>query len=96
MGAVLKLRDVRHTRGGRDVLGIDELHVQSGERLAVLGPNGAGKTRCSASSRGSTRPRAARSSSTAYRSRTLASTSGRRIGYATQRAGLLSTTVIER
>jgi branched-chain amino acid transport system ATP-binding protein len=44
VGAVLSLRDVRHRRGGRDVLRIDALDLAAGDRLAVLGPNGAGKT----------------------------------------------------
>jgi ABC-type sulfate/molybdate transport systems ATPase subunit len=41
---VLSLREVRHQRGGRDVLILDRLDVWDGQRLAVLGPNGAGKT----------------------------------------------------
>jgi len=45
MGSVLRLRNIRHRRGGREVLAIDELDLDAGERLAVLGPNGAGKTR---------------------------------------------------
>jgi ABC-type Fe3+/spermidine/putrescine transport system ATPase subunit len=44
VGSVLSLQDVRHRRGGRDVLRIGALDVAAGERLAVLGPNGAGKT----------------------------------------------------
>ncbi|MBA2513622.1 MAG: ABC transporter ATP-binding protein, partial [Solirubrobacterales bacterium] len=37
MGAILSLRDVRHRRGGREVLRIDALGLAAGERLAVLG-----------------------------------------------------------
>jgi len=44
VGAVLSLRGVRRRRGGREVLRIDALGLAAGERLAVLGPNGAGKT----------------------------------------------------
>jgi ABC-type Fe3+/spermidine/putrescine transport system ATPase subunit len=42
--AALSLVDVRHRRGHREILSIDQLTVHRGERLAVLGPNGAGKT----------------------------------------------------
>ncbi|MFZ0141418.1 MAG: ABC transporter ATP-binding protein, partial [Aeromicrobium sp.] len=44
MGAELTLTDVRHLRGGREVLRVDSLVVGRGEHLSVLGPNGAGKT----------------------------------------------------
>jgi ABC-type sulfate/molybdate transport systems ATPase subunit len=44
VGALLTVHDVRHRRGGREVLVIGELEIQPGERLGVLGPNGAGKT----------------------------------------------------
>ena len=44
MGAVLSVDGVRHRRGGREVLRIDGLDVEDGERLGVLGFNGAGKT----------------------------------------------------
>jgi len=44
VGALLTLRGVRHHRDGRAILVIDELAIESGERLGVLGPNGAGKT----------------------------------------------------
>jgi ABC-type Fe3+/spermidine/putrescine transport system ATPase subunit len=44
VGALLTLRGVRHRRGEREVLVIEELDVAPGERLGVLGPNGAGKT----------------------------------------------------
>ena len=44
MGAVLNVADVRHRRGGREVLRVDRLNVAAGERLGLLGLNGAGKT----------------------------------------------------
>jgi ABC-type sulfate/molybdate transport systems ATPase subunit len=94
MGSVLRLRDVRHRRGGREVLAIDELDLDAGERLAVLGPNGAGKTTL-------LRLLAALDTPTAGSVQLDGvSTAGadvrlrRRIGYATQRPGLLSTSVI--
>ncbi len=40
----IRLDGVRFERGGRDVLTIPSLHVQSGRATAILGPNGAGKT----------------------------------------------------
>jgi ABC-type Fe3+/spermidine/putrescine transport system ATPase subunit len=42
--AALSLVGVRHRRGEREILTVDQLTVHRGERLAVLGPNGAGKT----------------------------------------------------
>jgi ABC-type sulfate/molybdate transport systems ATPase subunit len=94
MGSVLRLRNIRHRRGGREVLAIDELDLDAGERLAVLGPNGAGKTTL-------LRLLAALDTPTAGSVELDAvSTSGadarlrQRIGYATQRPGLLSTSVI--
>ena len=94
MGSVLRLRDVRHRRGGRQVLAINALDLDAGERVAVLGPNGAGKTTL-------LRLLAALDTPTAGSVELDAvSTAGadvrlrQRIGYATQRPGLLSTSVI--
>jgi ABC-type Fe3+/spermidine/putrescine transport system ATPase subunit len=44
VGAVLNVTGVRHRRGGRDVLRVEQLAVAAGERLGLLGLNGAGKT----------------------------------------------------
>jgi ABC-type sulfate/molybdate transport systems ATPase subunit len=84
VGAVLSLRDIRHRRGGHEVLAIDRLDLSAGERLAVLGPNGAGKTTLLRLIAGLEAPTGG----------TVELDGDRRaIGYATQRPGLLSTTV---
>ncbi|HEX5742079.1 MAG TPA: ABC transporter ATP-binding protein [Pilimelia sp.] len=44
MDAVVELRGVRVTRGGRALLADVDWRVRAGERWVVLGPNGAGKT----------------------------------------------------
>ena len=94
MGAVVTLRDVRHRRGGRDVLAIDELDLEAGARLAVLGPNGAGKTTLLRLLAGLEAPTAGRVEIDGEAIADAAVDVRRRIGYATQRPGLLSTTVI--
>jgi ABC-type sulfate/molybdate transport systems ATPase subunit len=94
MGPVLKLRGVRHIRGGREVLTIDALELQAGERLAVLGPNGAGKTTLLRLLAGLEAPSAG---SVEFEGVQVAGADldlRRRIGYATQRPGLLSTTAV--
>jgi ABC-type sulfate/molybdate transport systems ATPase subunit len=94
VGAVVNLRNVRHRRGGHDVLTIDKLDLKSGERLAVLGPNGAGKTTLLRLLAGLESPTAGR---VEIDGATIADADidvRRRIGYATQRPGLLSTSVI--
>ena len=93
MGSVLKLRDIRHRRGGREVLEIDELDVGAGERLAVLGPNGAGKTTLLRLMAGLEAPSAGTVELDGTRTVHADAELRRRIGYATQRAGLLSTSV---
>jgi ABC-type sulfate/molybdate transport systems ATPase subunit len=94
VGAVVSVRDVRHRRGGRDVLAISRLDLRAGERLAVLGPNGAGKTTLLRLMAGLDAP------TTGHVEVNGAAIAGgdlelrRRVGYATQRPGLLSTSVI--
>jgi ABC-type sulfate/molybdate transport systems ATPase subunit len=93
MGAVVNLRDIRHRRGARQVLAINELRLDAGERLAVLGPNGAGKTSLLRLLAGldTTTVGAVEIDGVPM---TEAGTGLRRhIGYATQRPGLLSTSV---
>ena len=93
MGSVLSLRGIRHRRGGRDVLDLDELDVAAGERLAVLGPNGAGKTTLLRLMAGLEAPTTGTVELDGVRTVHADAEVRRRIGYATQRAGLLSTTV---
>jgi ABC-type sulfate/molybdate transport systems ATPase subunit len=94
MGAVLTLSGVRHIRGGRDVLTIDALELEAGERLAVLGPNGAGKTTLLRLLAGLEAPSAGRVELDGVQVADADLDVRRRIGYATQRPGLLSTTVL--
>jgi ABC-type sulfate/molybdate transport systems ATPase subunit len=93
MGAVLGLRQIRHRRGAREVLSINELALGAGERLAVLGPNGAGKTtllRLLAGLETATEGVVEMDGVPMTDADTVLR---RRIGYATQRPGLLSTSV---
>jgi ABC-type sugar transport system ATPase subunit len=94
VGAELTVREVRHRRGGREVLRIDRLDVAPGERVSVLGPNGAGKTTLLRLLAAVEPPHAGEVTvagvSTAYGGVELR----RQVAYATQRAGLLSTSVV--
>jgi len=94
VGAQLTVRDVRHVRAGREVLRVDRLDVGPGERLSVLGPNGAGKTTLLLLLAAVERPTRGEVTvggmSTAHGGVALR----RQVAYATQRPGLLSTTVL--
>jgi len=94
MGSVLRLSGVHHSRGGIEVLAIDALELEAGERLAVLGPNGAGKTTLLRLLAGLEAPTAGAVELDGVRVAGANLDVRRRIGYATQRPGLLSTTVI--
>jgi ABC-type sulfate/molybdate transport systems ATPase subunit len=94
VGAVLTLRGVRQARGGRQVLAIDELDVPAGERLAVLGTNGAGKTTLLRLLAGLEAPTAGSVEIDGVPVHTASLAFRRQVGYATQRPGLLSATVI--
>jgi ABC-type sulfate/molybdate transport systems ATPase subunit len=94
MGSVLILRDVRHRRGGREVLTIDALDLDAGERLAVLGPNGAGKTTLLRLLAALDTPTAGSVELDGVRTTGAGASLRHGIGYATQRPGLLSTSVI--
>jgi ABC-type sulfate/molybdate transport systems ATPase subunit len=93
MGAVLRVADLRHRRGAREVLAIERLELGAGQRLAVLGPNGAGKTTLLRLLAGLETPTAGSVEIDGTRVTEGDVELRRRIGYATQRAGLLSTTV---
>jgi ABC-type bacteriocin/lantibiotic exporter with double-glycine peptidase domain len=94
MGAVLRLRNIRHRRDRRDVLAIDELDVQAGERVAVLRPNGAGKTTLLRLLAGLEAPTAGIVEIDGVPMADADLDLRRRIGYATQRPALLSTSAI--
>jgi ABC-type sulfate/molybdate transport systems ATPase subunit len=94
VGAVVGLRKVRHRRGGHDVLAIDQLDLRAGERLAVLGPNGAGKTTLLRLLAGLDAPTTGRVEIDDEAIADAEVDVRRRIGYATQRPGLLSTSVV--
>lgn len=44
MSSLLRVEDLRHSYGAREVLRIDRLEVSRGETLCLMGPNGAGKS----------------------------------------------------
>ena len=93
MGAVLNVADVRHHRGEREVLRVDQLSVAAGERLGLLGLNGAGKTSLLRLLAGVDQPTAGE-----VRVDDVPTSRGgpalrRRLAYAPQRPVLLSTTV---
>ena len=94
MGTVLKLAGLRHRRGTREVLAIDRLELAAGERLAVLGPNGAGKTTLLRLLAGLDTAGAGSVEIDGTQVTELDHGLRRRIGYATQRPGLLSTSVL--
>lgn len=94
MGAQLTLRDVRHMRAGREVLRVDDLDVASGERLSVLGPNGAGKTTMLRLLAAVDRPTEGEVTVGGMSTRSGGVALRRQVAYATQRPGLLSTTVL--
>jgi ABC-type sugar transport system ATPase subunit len=93
VGTGLSLREVRQVRDGREVLRVDLLDVAPGERLSVLGPNGAGKTTLLRLLAGVESPHSGEVTvggvSTAHGGVGLR----RRVAYATQQPGLLSTSV---
>ena len=94
VGAVLSLRDVRHRRGERDVLAIDGLTCERASDLPCSVQMAPARRPCSGSRRARQTQHLEAWRSTARRSRAPIWSLRRRIGYATQRPGLLSTSVI--
>jgi ABC-type Fe3+/spermidine/putrescine transport system ATPase subunit len=93
MGAQLSVRDVRQVLGGREVLRIDSLDVAAGERLCVLGPNGAGKTTLLRLLAAVTAPSSGEVTVAGVSSAHGGVELRRRVAYATQQPGLLTTSV---
>ena len=89
----LRFEQVRQVRGGRQTLEIEDLTIRAGEHVSVLGPNGAGKTTLLRLVAGVDLP----ASGTLTLDGVSTSRGGvelrRRVAYATQRPGLLSTSV---
>lgn len=94
MGAILSIRGLRHRRRGRLVLSVDELELVPGDRLAVLGQNGAGKTTLLRLIAGLENPTSGIVEIDGVLTTEAEAELRRRVAYATQRAGLLSTTVL--
>jgi ABC-type sugar transport system ATPase subunit len=93
MGAVLTVDNVRHRRGGREVLRVDHLEVAAGERLGLLGLNGAGKTSLLRLLAGIDEPTAGQIRIDGAALSRADAALRRRLAYAPQRPVLLSTTV---
>jgi ABC-type sulfate/molybdate transport systems ATPase subunit len=93
VGAELSLTDVRHVRGGREVLRVDSLVVERGEHLSVLGPNGAGKSTLLRLLAAVETPHSGDVTVDAVSTQRGGVRLRRRVAYATQRPGLLTTSV---
>ena len=93
MGAELSLTDVRQVRGGREVLRVDRLVVGRGEHLSVLGPNGAGKSTLLRLLAAVESPHSGDVTVDGISTARGGVELRRRVAYATQRPGLLNTSV---
>jgi ABC-type sulfate/molybdate transport systems ATPase subunit len=93
MGAILSVADVRHRRGGREVLRVDRLEIGAGERLGLLGLNGAGKTSLLRLLAGIDEPTVGEVRVDGVPTSHGGPALRRRLAYAPQRPVLLSTTV---
>lgn len=92
MGGWLSVRELRHVRGGRDVLSLGNLDVAPGARLCVLGANGAGKTTLLRLLAGVERPRQGQVCLDGVSITRGGVALRRRIAFTAQRPTLLSTT----
>jgi ABC-type Fe3+/spermidine/putrescine transport system ATPase subunit len=87
------VRGVRQVRGGREVLRVDSLDVKPGEHVCVLGPNGAGKTTLLRLLAAVDSPHSGEVTVDGVSTSRGGVALRRRLAYATQRPGLLSTSV---
>jgi ABC-type Fe3+/spermidine/putrescine transport system ATPase subunit len=94
VAAELSLRHICEIRGGHQVLVLDRLEVGRGEHVSVLGPNGAGKTTLLRLVAGVDLPRSGEVTIDGVRTTRAGVSLRRRVAYATQRPGLLSTSVL--
>ncbi len=94
MAAELSLRQVRRRRGGREVLALDSLDVAGGEHVFVLGPNGSGKTTLLRLIAGIDLPDFGEVTLDGVSTAQGGVALRRRVASATQRPGLLSTSVL--
>ncbi len=94
MAAELSLRDVRQVRGGREVLRVDNLAGEPGEHVSVLGPNGAGKTTLLRLLAAVDSPHSGEVTVEGVSTSRGGVALRRQVAYATQRPGLLSTSVL--
>jgi len=94
VAAELSVIGVRQVRGGREVLRVDRLDVEPGEHLSVLGPNGAGKTTLLRLLAGVDSPHSGEVTVDGVSTARGGVALRRRVAYATQRPGLLSTSVL--
>jgi ABC-type branched-subunit amino acid transport system ATPase component len=93
VGAEVSLTEVRHVRGGREVLRVDSLVVGRGEHLSVLGPNGAGKSTLLRLLAAVESPHSGDVTVDDVSTKHGGVELRRRVAYATQRPGLLNTSV---
>jgi ABC-type Fe3+/spermidine/putrescine transport system ATPase subunit len=93
VAAELSLSGVRQVRGGREVLRVDTLDVKAGEHVFVLGPNGAGKTTLLRLLAAVDLPHSGEVTVDGVSTAQGGVDRRRQVAYATQRPGLLSTSV---
>ena len=90
MTAVLEVRGVRVTRGGRTLLDGVDLTVEAGERVALVGPSGSGKSTLLSVVAGLLGPDAGEVLLDGRPAAGVAATSGGRVGLVLQGYGLVA------